>query len=414
LPADLLVTGLLLLLLLAGSAFFSGSETALFSLRETELEEMSRARSPRARRAVSLVRRPYRTLVTLLLSNMVVNVIISVLITSFCLRTFGAVGLGVAIPAASVLLVLFGEIIPKSLGLRQGRSFAELAAPVIHVVSVMLGPIRDVLERLAEGASGEPQSPPLDREELATLVEVAQEDGDLTPFEARVLKRILLFATVTAGRFMTPRVDMVAVDVASTPDEIASVFDESGRSRVAVVEGDRDHVVGVLLLKDFLTHEGDRTQMDVADLMRRPLFVPESLPAPSLFRQFHAHRLHIAVVVGEHGGVEGIVTLEDLLEEIVGDIHDEGDEPEVGVERLADGTWRADAAMELDDLGDALGIDLDTGKDAVTLSGLLQESLGRIPRAGDRVTHGELEFRVLSALPTRPRVVQVRRKNAGD
>lgn len=408
-PTDLLLA-LLLLLLLVASAFFSGSETALFSLRETELEEMSRSGSPRARRAVELVRRPYRTLVTLLLANMVVNVIVSVLITGVCLRAFGQAGLGVAIPGATLLLVLFGEIVPKSVGLRQGRPFAELGASLIHGLSVVLGPVRRALEHLAAGASGEPQRPPLDREELATLVEVAQEEGELTPFEARVLKRILLFATVTSGRFMTPRVDMVAVDVASTAEEVAAVFDGSGRSRVVVVEGDRDHVVGVLLLKDFLTHPGDRTVLRVSELMRRPLFVPESLPAPSLFRQFQAHRLHIAVVVGEHGGVEGVVTLEDLLEEIVGDIHDEADEPEMELEQLADGTWRADAAMELDDLGEALGAQLDRGQDAVTLSGLLEERLGRIPRAGDRVVAGPFEFRVLSALPTRPRIVQIRRR----
>jgi CBS domain containing-hemolysin-like protein len=413
-PADLLFHVPSLLLLLIASAFFSGSETALFSLQESDLEEMARSSSRRAQLAVTLARRSNRTLVTLLLANLLVNVLLSVLITGMCLRWFGPAGLGVAIPAASVLLILFGEIFPKTLGLRQGRGAAERVAPIVEGVARLLGPVRRALEGLAERVAGPRVVRPLDKEELATLVDVTQQEGGISPFEAEVLLNILTFAKVTVDRCMTPRVDMVALEADASYEEVVATYEASGRSRIVVIEGDRDHVVGVLLLKDFLTHDPAQGPRTVRALMRPAVFVPESLSASRLFHQLMRDRVHLAIVVGEHGGVEGVVTLEDLLEEIVGDIRDERDVPQDEIEMMPDGSWRAEAGIDLDDLGDAMGVELGEGRDAVTLSGLLEEELGRVPRAGDHVTLGPLDFRVLTALPTRPLWVQVNRRAEGS
>lgn len=393
-----------LLACLVSSAFFSGSETALFSLDELELERM-RASSARARLAADLAQRPNRTLVTLLLANMVMNVLISVLITSICLTIWGPPGLGVAIPAATVLLVLFGEILPKTLGLRNGRRLATTAAPIVDGLARALGPVREGLERMASAVAGPPRSASLPREELATLLDVAREEGAVTPFERDVLGGILDLATETAGRLMTPRVEVTALSLDATPKEARDRFEESGHSRILVYEDSADQVAGILLLKDLLTHPEATT---VRELLREANFVPETLPAPALFREFQRARTHIAVVVGEHGGMEGIVTLEDLLEEIVGDIRDESDSLGIGVEQMLDGSWRTDAAIELDELADVVGIDLSAQTDAVTLSGLLQEELGRVPRAGDRWSGGGLDLRVLTAGPTRAWLVHIR------
>lgn len=406
LPTDALLNAATLAGLLAMSAFFSGSETAIFSLGDVELDEMESSDSAPARRAAELARRPHRTLVTILLANMIVNVALSVVATGLCLAAFGERGLVVAIPSITIALLLFGEIVPKTLGLRLGRPLAEFAGPPLYWLARLLGPVQQGLEFMATRASGRPTNRPLDRDELGTLVEVAQEEGELTPFEARVLRRILEFTDTSIEYCLTPRVDMASIELGSDEADVRRLFESSGRSRLPVHEGSRDRVVGMLFLKDFLTSPAPR---EVAALMREPYFVPETVSAAQLFAEFQRRRVHIAVVVGEHGGVEGVVTLEDLLEEIVGDIRDESDEPERDIEPLGDGSWRVHAQAELDDVADALGVRW--GEDdeaAVTMSGLLQRELGRVPQAGDEVERAGLRIRVTSARPNRPVMLRVR------
>ncbi len=416
LPTELLVPLVSLVGLLLASAFFSGSETALFSLREVDLDEMQRSRTARERRAASLARNPNRTLVALLVANMAVNVLISVLMTSIALSLLGPDGLAVAIPVATVVLVVFGEILPKTLGLRNGRRVATLAAPMVSLLAVLLYPVRRGLEALASVVSGSAPIPPLSRDELGTLVSVARDEGAVTGFEGRVLRRILRFATITVGRCLTPRVEMVGVPHDCERATALQTFETSGHSRIVVYEDSIDHVVGMLLLKDVLTRTSDHkaAEWNVADVMREPYFVPESMLASKLFKQFQLRFTHAAVVVGEHGGVEGLVTLEDLLEEIIGDIRDETDEPETELELMPDGSWRVDAGVDLQDLAESIGVELEPEGDAVTLSGMLEERLGRIPRAGDTWNSEQLDVQVLTAKPTRPLLVRISRHEVGQ
>jgi CBS domain containing-hemolysin-like protein len=374
---------------------------------------MQMSERSRARRAAALARNAHGTLVTLLLSNMIVNVVISVLTTSIALQSLGRNGLAVAIPAATILLLLFGEIVPKTLGLRRGRPLAELAAHPLGFIAWLLGPVQRGLEVLARAVTGAPSNEPLRREELSTLLSVAQEEGQLTRFETRVLRRMLDLADTPVSMCMTPRVSMITIDVDAGHDLMLQTFESSGRSRLPVVEGGVENVVGILLLKDLFTYEGDRVRLNARSLMRDPVFEPENLSAAQLFRRFQERRLHMAIVVGEHGGVEGLVTLEDLLEEMIGDIRDESDEADSSMEPLPEGGWRADAAVSLDLVAESLDLHPDALQDVddeeiVTLSGLLQWKLGRVPRAGDRVPWQGWELRVLTASPNRARLVQLR------
>jgi CBS domain containing-hemolysin-like protein len=402
----MILESLLLIGLLCLSAFFSGSETALFALSDLELRELERG-SRTQRRAVELARRPERTLVTVLLANMVVNVLISVLVTSISLRAFGATGLAVAIPVATILLLLFGEIIPKSLGLRRRRGLAGIVAAPISLLAVLLGPIQIGLERLARFVVGAARPAPLTREELPTLVSIAAEEGQVSPFESRVMRRVFRFAETPLVRCLTPRVEMVGLPAAATITEALEVFERSGRSRIPVWESGPDEIVGVLLLKDVLTRESGRDGDPVFPLLREALHVPETLGAAVLFRRFQRERVHIAIVVGEHGGVEGIVTMEDLLEELIGDIRDESDEVPASLEPLEDGSWRGSSSLELVDVSDALGIELSELEESVTLSGVLHQELGRVPVRGDEVDWKGWRIRVLTASPTRARLVRL-------
>lgn len=402
----------LLVALLIASGFFSGSETALFALTDVELGEMAEGNA-RERRAVELVRRPERTLATILLSNMILNVVISVLATTVALRIFGSAGIAIAIPVATILLLLFGEIVPKSVGLRQSRPIARLAAPILGILTRVLGPIAGLLESMAAAVAGPPVQSSLDREELGTLVRVAHREGDLTRFEARVLGRVLPFEETPIERCMTPRVDVVRVARDATATEARAAFHLSGRSRLPVFEQDSENVVGVLLLKDLLTREDD-AEDSIESLVREVRFEPASLGAGELFRRFQRDRSHLAIVVGEHGGVEGLVTLEDLLEELIGDVRDESDELPREFERLEDGSYRGDGRLELEEVALALGIDADLEDDeAVTVAGLLQRELGRVPLPGDEIEWCGWRVQVRTATPNRVGLVHLTRSEGG-
>lgn len=406
LPSELLIDSVTVVVLLGLSAFFSGSETAIFALQEVELQEME-LQGGRALRAAGLARRPYRTLVTLLLSNMITNVALATVATAALVRAMGPVGVGVAIPTVTIALLLFGEIVPKTIGLRARRRIAVVAAPPVDWLATVLGPLRLVLEKLAAWVSGPPAPLRLSRSELNTLMELGREEGVFTALESRMLMRVLRLGETPVARLVRPRVQVVGIPVDADWQEVVSTFERSGRSRLPVYEGSLDHVVGVLYLKDFLGADHRDRGKGIRALMREPYFVPQSKPADELFSEFQRRRVHLAVVVGEHGGMEGIVTLEDLLEELIGEVNDEGDVVEHRVETVADGVWRVHAGIELEELGEVVGRPLAEHFEAVTLAGMLEEELGRVPRAGDRLQRDGFLFHVLTARPNRPGLVEV-------
>ncbi|RKZ16913.1 hypothetical protein DRQ53_05050 [bacterium] len=400
-PELLILVGLLCL-----SGFFSGSETALFALSDLELRELERG-SVAQRRAAALARKPERTLVTVLLANMVVNVLLSVLITSIAVRSLGTGGLAVAIPVATVLLLLFGEIVPKSLGLRRRRGLAVFCAPPLMMLGRILGPIQSGLESVARLAVRRRSGSPLVREELSTLVQVSADEGQISPFESRVMQGLLRFADTPIDHCMTPRVEMIVIGADASVEQALALFKLSGRSRIPVYESGPDEIIGVLMLKDLLTRVVGSGVDPLRPLARDVLHVPGTVTASALFRRLQEEHAHIAIAVGEHGGVEGLVTMEDLLEEIIGDIRDESDELPVGLEQLEDGSWRGSASLELSEVVDTLQLQTDGLEESVTLSGVLHHELGRVPVRGDEVSWHDWTLRVLTASPTRARLVRL-------
>jgi CBS domain containing-hemolysin-like protein len=408
LPALLLNDLLPLLVLLGLSALFSGAETAIFSLQEMDLDEMGQLKgAPRV--ATSLARRPNRTLITLLLSNMVVNVLFATLATAIFLRVMGPIGMTISIPVVTAVLLLFGEIVPKTIGLRGSRRFATAIAPLVESLARLLYPVRILMEFVTSRFDTSKLPSRLSRSELGTLLRIAGEEGLFSAFETKVLSSALLLGDTPVERLLRPRVEVVGVERSATFGEAVEIFEKSGYSRLPVYEDTLDHVVGVLYLKDLLTARDAEPSRGVVEFMHEPFFVPQSKAADELFAEFQSLRVHFAVVVGEHGGMEGIVTMEDLAEELVGQIGDESDVVKVRLEVLAHNTWRVDAGIELEELGEALGMTIGAGLDAVTLAGFLGETLGRVPQAGDVLEHEGLRFRVLTARPNRPLLVRVTR-----
>ncbi len=416
--------GLLAILVLGGllaSSFFSGSETALFSAPRARLENLAKGKNRRARVVVTLLKRPRRLLATILFGNTLVNMGLGVLILLMghgVLHRYHVpqerltvVVLGLDLLATLVILV-FAEMTPKLLAARFSQTVATLVAPTMQLVMVALRPVIEVFMRLTEwlmrllgvSLSG---SPSVTKEEIQTLVSVGENTGVLEPEEADMVEGFFGFRERVVSEIMIPRVHMVALSGADTVRHALDVIGEHGYSRYPVYEGTIDHITGILYAKDLLGHL-DHPEKPVAQLLRPANFVPSTKALSDLLRELQTNSVHIAVVLDEYGGTHGMVTIEDLLEEIFGEIKDEYDHDEAAPwTRRLDGSVVADGVVPLHELSSLMGIPLDENE-VDTVGGLVATRLGRLPRVGEEVKDQGLVFKVLGIKGTRIQKVLVR------
>ena len=403
-----------LFLLLALSAFFSSSETALFSISRSRIAAMERSERGSHRRAARLLRTPRRLLVSILVGNTLVNVGSASLATAVAIGMLSATGNPRAVQEGmlwstlvmTVLLLLAGEILPKSFAIERAEQLGPAVSGPLALFNAVIGPVRAVLEWTSEVLTrpfrgGELAAPRLSSSELATAVELGHFEGVVDAFEWEIINNILEMEQRTAGEVMTPRVDVRTLEAGAGIEEWVRAFRESGFSRLPVVEGDLDHVLGVLYAKDYLAvraRGGGRPALE--ELAREPLFVPESMKVLELLRVFRGEGLHFALVIDEYGSVEGVVTMEDLLEEIVGDIADSRDEEEAPFKLLGPGVAVVFAGWELEQFAEATGFTLEDPH-AETVGGWLVNRLGRIPAAGETVAVPPFRIHILAAGPTR-------------
>ena len=404
----------LLLILLCLSGFFSSSETALFSLNRSRIasEKLSGRRSWRT--VLTLLSKPRRLLVSLLVGNTLVNVAAASLGTVVAIELLSSIGSQRAVEAGmlwatvimTILILFFGEIAPKSFALENAEKMAPVIAGPLAGFAALLGPVRVVLERMTDLLVSQTRlsrlaGPGLSSDELATAVEVGHDEGVVDAFERKVINNILDLETRTAGEVMTPRVEVVSLDIDTSVDEWARAFRESGYSRLPVIEGDLEKIAGVFYAKDYLDVQAHgAARYELRDLLREPYFVPESMKVAELLREFRERQLHFALVIDEYGSVSGLVTMEDVLEEIVGEITDSRDEEEVPFKVIAPGVAVVFAGWELDEFADVTGFSLEDDY-AETVGGWLINRLGRIPEAGETVNVPPFQFRILSSRPNR-------------
>jgi putative hemolysin len=394
---ELLVHLSFLLLLLFLSGFFSGSETALFSIPESRRESFRRGKGARA---VDLLSRPQRLLITILFGNMLVNIAATSSATALCLDLFGARGLGVAILAMTFLILVLGEIVPKAVAYRRNEAVAPLvAAPVetlMRLLTPLVAPLRLLTNAVLRAGGVEFSRSPYRPGELETAVHF----GPFGPVEKELLLRLVHFGGTTVREIMTPRVQVEAIPADMSGRELEALFRKKGFSRMPV-HGERfEEIRGVLYAKDLFARPDDLARETAGALCRKPFFVPESMKIRNLMRRMKEKRVHYAVVVDEHGSLEGIVTLEDVLEEIVGELEDERREEMPAYTRLRQSSVTAMGHLELEKLNELLGTRLES-EDAETVAGYLLEHIGRIPRTGESFRFGGLKFLVLDALPNR-------------
>jgi CBS domain containing-hemolysin-like protein len=368
-----LLIGLLLL-----SGFFSSAETALFSISRAKARQMSKE-GPRSQQLIKKMKEdPHRLLSTILIGNNIVNVGASALATALTIRLVASNAVGIATGIMTFLILIFGEIFPKSIATQNNILIARLVIYPLYWLSILFTPVIIFLNFIPKITGKIKRKPPATEEDLMAFVEVVEEEGEIKEEERRLIHNIFEFDDTNASEIMTPRADMFVIDADQKLDVKAII--DSGFSRIPVIEGEIDHVVGVLHVKDLFTHQSlSQEPPDIRQLMRKPYFVPETKTLDTLLQQFKRRKQHLAIVVDEHGGVSGLITLEDALEEIVGEIADETDKVEPHIVKVKAEEWIVLGKSEIDEVNERIPMHIPDSKEYDTFSGFILDYIGRIP-----------------------------------
>lgn len=395
-----------LVVLLALSAFFSASETAYSSLNRIRLKSLAEDGNPRAMRALALTERYDELLSSVLVGNNLVNILSTALATSLFVGFWGNIGVTISTVVMTVAVLLFGEISPKTLAKESPEKFAMSVAAPLGVIITVLTPVNwffSAWKRLIVKIFKVDTERGSTQQELLTYVGEVAREGGINEREEEMIRTVIEFDDLDAGEIYTPRVDVVAFEEKDEPAKIAGLFHETGYSRLPVYRDNLDDIIGVVLEKDFsytvVQHNGF-----VADTVRPVLFVTKQVKLGALLRELQQKKTHMAVIVDEYGGTMGIVTIEDIMEELVGEIWDEHDEVVSDIEPQPDGGYLVRGGTPLDDFCELFG--LDCHATSLTVGGWVTEYLGRLAQPGE-----SFEFegvRVTVAETLRRRVVAVR------
>jgi len=405
---------------LLGAAFFSSAETALTALGEARV----RALVENGGRGASFLRlwlnHPDRILSALLLGNTLVNVGLGSLTALIADEAGLGHGLAILTGVTTVILLVFGEITPKTFAKRHASKYAMFIMPLVALVYFFLFPLAWLFVQIPRGLSrvvggGPVAGESVTSQELEYLIELGARQGSIDKVREELLSSVLAFTEVLVKEIMIPRTQVVALEDSATYEEALRLVTESELSRIPVYRGSLDEVVGVLHAKTLLADvkKGiEPSAFQLVKYLRKPFFVPEVMKVSRLLTEMQRRKTHLAVVVDEFGGTSGIVTLEDVVEEIVGEIHDESDVEEKRLKVLSDGVVLADAQVSIRDLEHYLGIDFPEGGDYETLGGFLTSTAGRVPPPGSLVVWGGLTFTVKAADDRRVHKVEIARKPA--
>ncbi len=401
---------ILIILFLLCSAWFSSTETAFSCLNRTRLRALAEQGDKRAEKTLRLVDNYNKMLTTILVGNNVVNIAMASVGTLLFLRYFPKNGASISTLVITVLVLIFGEVSPKTLAREHPERFAMRATPVLRVLVVILTPINFLFSRwqnLQRRIFHSNEEKAMTQDELSLLVEEVAEEGNIDKDERDLLRNALAFEGQDAENILTPRVDMVAVSADASNAEAAHLFATYQFSRLPVYEGSVDHIVGILYQKDFYTETGISDQ-PIRALMQEPVFVPNMIKIDDLLQIFRRKKSHIAIVSDEFGGTMGMVTMEDVLEELVGEIWDEYDVQMEIVRESGENTYRIMGSADIDQLEKVLGQRLTT--ESSSAAGWLTEQMGYIPDEGDSFRQGDFLFTVLKADGNRILEIEVRRE----
>lgn len=372
------------------SAYFSATETAFTSLNQIRMKKMAADGDKKAKLALKIFEDYDNLLSTILIGNNIVNIASASLATVIFTKWFGDAGVTISTAVMTVVVLIFGEISPKSIAKEKPESFSKFSAPIMRVLIICLKPVnfifsqwKKLLMKLAK--IGDKKSS-ITEEELKTIVDEVQQDGVIDSHEGELLRSALDFGDLEVSEILTPRVDVEAVEEDDSLEELERVFRESGFSRIPVYKETLDNITGVIYQKDFY-NKHDNKYLRVTDLMRETIYVSENMLVFKLLRLMQRSKVHMAVVVDEFGGTVGIITIEDILEELVGEIYDEHEEVLEEIRKVGENRFIIDCSINFEDMMEYFGCTPEEEYDFVTVSGWVMYQLGKIPEPGDTFTY---------------------------
>ena len=371
--------------LLFMSAFFSATETAFTSFNSVRMKNTASNGDAKAALVLRLAENFDRVLTTLLIGNNIVNISMASIGVLIFTRSFGDIGVTISTAVITILVLVFGEILPKTFAKESPERFAMFAAPTVRVLTVIFAPLNGFFawgkDRISSTFNVAAEEKGITEEELLTIVEEAQIDGGINEEEGDLIRSVIEFDDLEVVDIVTPRVDVVAASESASTEEILAIFRDTGYSRLPIYRESVDNIIGVIHQKDF-HNEVAYAKMPLETIIKPAIFVTESMKISTLMRQLQQHKSHIAIVTDEFGGTLGIVTMEDIIEELVGEIWDEHDEVVEEIEQVAEGEYKVMAGANLDKIFRLLDID-DEETGATTVGGWVTEQLGRVPEEGD-------------------------------
>ena len=395
-----IILGFVILFLL--SAFFSGAETSITATGTGKLRTLQEQGKYKFLNSTFqwLIDDTQEALTVCLIANNVVNISASALASSVVLGLFGARALVFVVPVMTVLIVIFGEILPKSAAMVYSENVLIFASPILRILAFLISPIAWAMKKCVKAIGFllhidlGTQQVFVTRDEIEQFVKIGEESGALEASERRMIDGIIDFDETRVHEIMIPRTDMIALEAEDTLAEAVKIFIDEGHSRLPVYEESPDNIIGILYVKDTLKNllNSDLT-CEVRNLLRKPIFVPETIRTAELLENMRREHIHIAIIVDEYGGVAGLVTMEDILEQIVGEIQDEYDQEAPEIQKLEDGSYLVQGGISLENLSEALGSEFESD-DAESLGGLVLTLSGSFPEAGEIFEYGGWKIKV--------------------
>lgn len=386
---------ILIIIFLILSAFFSSSETALFSLNKLQIRKINISHPKSGKMVTHLLNFPRRTLITILIGNTVVNIAITSITTFSIIQIFGGKGIGLAICLVAFFLLIFGEVVPKSLAIKNAEAFSIIVVRPLEIFARIIFPIRKLLQAVSDFVLSifiketTLKKPYITQKELKTLVSISREEGVLEEEEKDMIEALLELGEQEVEEIMIPRTDIVACASEASSDTLIKVMKDSLHTKIPIYSGSLDNIVGMISTREFMLSPNK----DLKQFIRPVTFVPETKKVDDLLIELRSKKMTLAIVIDEYGGTEGLVTREDILEEIVGEIYDEYDKIEKLIERIDERKVIVSGKLSIKDVNEQLNLHLPLSK-GETLSGLLLALFGHLPSIGEKVEYEGLKFEI--------------------
>lgn len=393
---QLIILGILLLL----SAFFSSAETALTTVNKLKIRSLAEDHIKEAIIVNRLIENPSKMLSAILIGNNIVNLSASSIATALAIHHFNNAGIGIVTGILTILILIFGEITPKTLATIYSEKMSLKYGRVIFLLTQLMTPVIFIINHFSLGfllifhVNPHAKSSIITEDELRTIVEVSHEEGVIESEERRMINKIVDFGDSLAKDVMVPRVDMVFAEASLTYDELVDLYSVDKYTRMPVYSDSRDNVIGIINLKDLFFFQGPKEEFNIIDVMRDPYFTYEYKKTSELLIEMRKESIPLAIVLDEYGATAGLITLEDLLEEIVGDIRDEyDDDEEDSIRTVGENEYVADGNTKLDEINEILGLELESD-DYDSIAGHLIYLLDHLPEVGESVTDNNVIFTV--------------------